>query len=168
MISARALAVPANSRAAVPVTIRHSDPSLLTLPSPSREIRFDITAGASRLVMSVICGLIGLEFGDAASTGSPLGGLGSCAFIAALAKPPAAHCVRGRATQDRRRYMKSAALKFSNVKEPGACDRPGSCRFSGEEDCWTASWSEPAASADDPRAESDPRPLQARAAGGQN
>src|SRR2546426_3642438 len=56
MICASALAVAANARAAVPVIIRHSDPSLLSLPSPSREIRFDIKAGVSRLVISVICG----------------------------------------------------------------------------------------------------------------
>jgi hypothetical protein len=40
----------------MPVTIEQPEPSLLSLPSASSEIRFDIKDGASRLVMSVICG----------------------------------------------------------------------------------------------------------------
>src|SRR3954452_19363175 len=74
MIRARAFAVPASKRVAVPEDIRHSDPSLLSFPSPSREIRFEIKDGVSRLVISVISGtfavggLVARGFGNPPST----------------------------------------------------------------------------------------------------
>src|ERR1700733_6052511 len=85
MIRAKSLDVPANALAAVPVIIRHSDPSLLSLPSLSRKIFFDIKAGVSRLLISVIygAGVLSLAMSSSAPTGSPLGGLGLCAFMGA-------------------------------------------------------------------------------------
>src|ERR1700745_1484111 len=74
-----------NSRTAVPVIIRHSDPSLLSLPSLSRKIFFDINGGVSRLLISVICGtgMLQLSMSASASIGSPLGGLGLYTFTGA-------------------------------------------------------------------------------------
>src|SRR4051794_25618756 len=56
MMRASSLAVLAETAAAVPVIIRHSDPSLLTVPSSASVIRFDIWSGVSRFVRIVIWG----------------------------------------------------------------------------------------------------------------
>src|SRR4051794_5104836 len=85
MIRARAFAVPASKRVAVPEDIRHSDPSLLSFPSPSREIRFEIKDDVSRLVISVISGTFAVGGLVSSGFGNPPGTIG-----ASEAKPPGA------------------------------------------------------------------------------
>src|SRR5262249_29437068 len=92
MVSANALSGPADTRGVVPKIMRHSDPSLRSLPSLVSEMRFDIRDGTSSLVMRVICGTPASCPAPTLSTpNSSPGEVGLCVFTATLSHLPVAH-----------------------------------------------------------------------------